>query len=199
MSSPIHTLVNTVGTSLLFPNLAGLGTQALADPALQTLAAAYAVSDWATVSRCLQALPPEARLLGAETAAIHHLTRAGLLIAKPHLIFLHSATDQGRRVAGLLGDVQRARGATIHLHELAGVQDEDPAAFAEQGLPNLAAALRTWFRSGPGPVALNATGGRKPVVAVAVAVGLAEGVPVYYQHERFETVLQIPPEIQGRR
>jgi len=199
VSSTIHTLVNTVGTSLLFPNLAGLGAQALAEPAQQELAAAYTAADWVAVSRRLQTLPAGARLLGAESAAIHHLTRAGLLSATPHLIFLHSATEQGRRVAGLLGDVHRARGAAIHLHELAGVQDDDPVAFAEQGLPNLAHALRHWFSVGPHPVALNATGGRKPVVAVAVAVGLAEGVPVYYQHERFETVLRIPPEVQGRR
>ncbi len=193
MPEPARTLINTVGTSLLFPNLAGLDGHA--DPELGALGAAFRAADWDAVSSRLQALPADSPLLGAETAAIRNLKAAGLLASAPHLVFLHSATEHGRVVARLLGAYHGARGAQVHLDEIACLQEHDPRAFVEQGLPGLGLALRRWLGRAPGPAAVNATGGRKAVVAVAVAVGLAERVPVYYQHERFDTVIRIPEKV----
>src|SRR5437773_1205753 len=41
--------------------------------------------------------------------------------------------------------------------------------------------------------ALNATGGYKAQIAVAVLLGQALGVPVYYKHELFSEIIAFPP------
>ncbi len=193
MQPAARILLNTVGTSLLYPNLAGLGGHA--DPALRALGDAFAAADWAAVEAHLDAIPPDSPLLGAETAAVRNLRGGGLLDPGALLVFLHSATEHGRVAAHLLGAWHGARAAPVDLVEIGGLQDDDPDAFARRGLPGLARELRRRFATASGPVAVNATGGRKAVVAVAVAAALVEGVPVYYQHERFDTVVRIPPGV----
>ena len=41
--------------------------------------------------------------------------------------------------------------------------------------------------------AINATGGYKAPIAVAVLLGQALGVPVYYKHELFSEIIAFPP------
>ncbi|MBE3573778.1 MAG: putative CRISPR-associated protein, partial [Moorella humiferrea] len=41
--------------------------------------------------------------------------------------------------------------------------------------------------------AINATGGYKAQIAIAVLLGQALGVPVYYKHERFNEIIAFPP------
>lgn len=45
----------------------------------------------------------------------------------------------------------------------------------------------------PRHAAFNATGGYKAQIAVAVIMGQAVGVPVYYMHERFSEIIAFPP------
>ena len=41
--------------------------------------------------------------------------------------------------------------------------------------------------------AINATGGYKAQIAIAVLMGQALGIPVYYKHERFDAIIPFPP------
>ncbi|MGI5862875.1 MAG: putative CRISPR-associated protein [Myxococcales bacterium] len=64
------------------------------------------------------------------------------------------------------------------------------------GLRNLVRAIGKIARDAGGPewVAINATGGYKAQIAVAVLIGQALGSPVFYKHERFESeVIAFPP------
>jgi hypothetical protein len=46
---------------------------------------------------------------------------------------------------------------------------------------------------GPSACAINATGGYKAQIAIAVLLGQALSVPVYYKHERFNAIIAFPP------
>jgi hypothetical protein len=46
---------------------------------------------------------------------------------------------------------------------------------------------------GPEFVAIDATGGYKAQIAVAVVLGQALGIPVFYKHERFNETIAFPP------
>jgi hypothetical protein len=46
---------------------------------------------------------------------------------------------------------------------------------------------------GPELIAIDATGGYKAQIAVAVVLGQALGIPVFYKHERFNETIAFPP------
>src|SRR5438093_1489422 len=59
---------------------------------------------------------------------------------------------------------------------------------------NLAKAVCQIIRDhGASSCAINATGGYKAQIAIAVLMGQALGVPVYYKHERFDEIIAFPP------
>ena len=78
--------------------------------------------------------------------------------------------------------------------EIEGLQDERPEEFRRLGLRMLAREICEILRShDPGSCAINATGGYKAQIAIAVLMGQAIGVPVYYKHERFDEIVPFPP------
>lgn len=72
--------------------------------------------------------------------------------------------------------------------------DSDPKRFRTKGLRNLAKLLAVKIREYGAPACgINATGGYKGQIAIAVLIGQAIGVPVYYKHERFSEIITFPP------
>jgi putative CRISPR-associated protein (TIGR02619 family) len=201
MAQP-HILLCTVGTSLFYPNLQGL-TLALREgkvkdehrPAAEALAAAFAARDWPAVAGRLGELPPAERLCGAEINSLASLVANGHAPADCGLFFFHSATPEGRDITAILRAYFLARGhAPVEAVEVEDLQDADPKRFRTKGLRNLARELCRVIRSySPAACAINATGGYKAQIAVAVLLGQALGVPVYYMHERFSEIIAFPP------
>ncbi len=74
------------------------------------------------------------------------------------------------------------------------LQDSDPQRFRTLGLRNLTRSICRIVRDHTAEAcAINATGGYKAQIAVAVLLGQAIGVPVYYKHERFNEIIAFPP------
>lgn len=188
MSRPI--LLCTVGTSLLNPKSAG-GRHATypngpdADPAC----------DWAAVAADLAALAPSDRPAGAELNSIASLVKHRYAPADAGVYLFHSDTAAGRGIGTVLAADLLARGhAPVAAVPVADLQDADPKRFRTHGLRNLAKRMSEVIRShGPAACGINATGGYKAQVAVAVLLGQALAVPVYYMHERFSEIIPFPP------
>ncbi len=193
LSTPT-TLISTVGTSLFFPNLKGL-TPGDPDPLRAALAEAYAARDWAKVAGGLGALDATDRLCGAEINSLASLFEQGYAASGANLFFCHSATDDGRAIGGILAEFYRRRGHPhVQACEIEDLQDTDPRRFRTRGLRNLTKTVCKIIREyGAGACAINATGGYKAQIAIAVMLGQALGVPVYYKHERFNEIIPFPP------
>jgi putative CRISPR-associated protein (TIGR02619 family) len=191
-------LLCTVGTSLFRPNLEGLKKQ-LADGTLdagrRALAEAYQEKDWPRVARELGRLPGSERLCGAEINSVASMIDKGHVPAGCGLFFLHSDTDDGRNIGAILKAYALDKGhAPVEASEIADMQDQDPKRFRTRGLRNLARDICRIIRQFSAPAcAINATGGYKAQIAVAVLLGQALGVPVYYKHEMFSEIIAFPP------
>jgi putative CRISPR-associated protein (TIGR02619 family) len=203
-------LLCTVGTSLFYPNLSGL-RKTLADdrdrpgdsktiapalvPAAERLAGAFAAKDWPAVADALAELPADMRLCGAEVNSIASLVKHHYAPADAGIFFFHSDTDEGRDIAAVLVRLFRKRGHDpVEAIPVPDLQDRDPKRFRTKGLRNLARLLcdKVLERSA-GACAINATGGYKAQIAIAVLLGQALGIPVYYMHERFSEIIPFPP------
>lgn len=189
MSSPATTLICTVGTSLFQGNLARLESEAAPD-----LHAAYAARDWGGVAQALTGQAPAARLCGAEINSVESILEHGYTVKVPRVYFLHSDTEDGHGTAAVLKSYYTLRGFEAHTECVEDLQDEDPARFATRGLRTLARRVCAIVRNySAATCAINATGGYKAQIAIAVLLGQALAVPVYYKHERFDTVIPFPP------
>ncbi|RMH81616.1 MAG: putative CRISPR-associated protein [Actinomyces sp.] len=204
---PASHLMCTVGTSLFHPNLSRLpapGDHAawlqeqpppdrphLSADLVAELAALRQAGDWSRLGRLLGTLPAELRLLGAEINSIHLLEERGLVIDGATIHLLHSDTDLGRQTAQILSAYYSGRCRTVCVD---GLDDADARRFRSVGLRSLARELgRIIHANGEISCAVNATGGYKAQIAIAVVVGQVTGVPVYYKHERFDDIIALPP------
>lgn len=190
VSKPLPTtLLCTVGTSLIYPNLSNLSRDAA--PVLYD---AFHQKEWANVARQLTALDPHEHVCGGEINSIQSLLDRGFVAAEPRLIFLCSDTDEGRAIGETLVCYWRLRGMDGSAVIIEFLQDDRPGEFFTRGLQALAREVcRTVRTYSPENCAINATGGYKAQAAVAIMVGQALGIPVYYKHERLDDIIAIPP------
>jgi putative CRISPR-associated protein (TIGR02619 family) len=207
---PRSILLCTVGTSLIYPNLANL-RKTLAEeagkpddrksipvalrPSAERLAAAYESRDWSAVAAALEPFPGNARLCGAEVNSVTSLIQHNYIPGDAGIFLFHSDTDEGRHIATILTHLLRRRGhQPVEAILVPDLQDQDPKRFRTNGLRNLARLLCDRVRQySPAACAINATGGYKAQIAVAVLLGQALGIPVYYMHERFSEIIAFPP------
>jgi putative CRISPR-associated protein (TIGR02619 family) len=141
----------------------------------------------------LRALPPTDRRCGAEINSIQSLIDTGRVPADVGLQFFHSQTPDGQRVAETLVQYYRWRGhAPVESIEVEDLQDEDPRRFRTRGLRTLTRKLCQAVRDYPA-CAFNATGGYKAQIAIAVLLGQALEIPVFYLHEKFREIIEFPP------
>ena len=194
-----NTLLCTVGTSL-FGNLRRLTEAPQSDPDRDALATAYSRRDWPKVSSQLTKLVSTERDCGAEINSVENLVNPTYdeAIEPVNLHLLHSDTPDGLTIADILQSYFRAHvWQKVSCHVLEGLSDDDPKKFRTEGLRNLAKKCGELVRAAGGPefCAINATGGYKAQIAIAVLIGQALGVPVYYKHEFFSTdaIISFPP------
>ena len=191
---PAHTVICTVGTSLFRPNLAGLRADD-PEPNRQALARAYAAGDWEAVAAGLGTHGPTDRLCGAEINSLASLVAKGYSAADANLVFCHSDTADGQAIGRILEVYFRRAGhSSVQVRTITDLQDRDARLFRTRGLRNLAREVCKVIRDyGAASCAINATGGYKAQIAIAVLMGQALGVPVYYKHELFDEIISFPP------
>lgn len=201
MSRPI--LLCTVGTSL-FGNLKSLRGSLTSQrplvrpehfPTARRLADARDAADWNKVSEIMGELPADEFVCGAEVNSIASLCKHAYAPPDAGVFFFHSDTPDGRTIADVLVRLFRARGhSPVAAVPVPDLQDEDAKRFRTKGLRNLAKLLCAKVREfTAASCAINATGGYKAQIAVAVLLGQALGIPVYYMHERFSEIIAFPP------
>src|SRR5262249_30922268 len=146
------------------------------------LAEAYQAGDWGTLAQRLTALPPPQRLCGAEINSVASMIDRRYPPADCRPYFFHSATPGRRHISGILRAYFQARGhSPVEVVEVADLQDENPKRFRTRGLRNLVRGLcRVVREHSAAACAINATGGYKAQIAVAVLLGQALGIDVYY-------------------
>ncbi|MBV5310881.1 putative CRISPR-associated protein [Chromatium okenii] len=208
--TPKNTLICTVGTSLLWPNLkelpnaetyeSWLKKQPSVDQPHLTLDRVLALADAAqrkdtrAIAAQLVKLPGATRLCGAEINSINDLIEREYCEVGSSLYFCHSDTNDGGYVAEIIRHYYLKLGYPIELDSIEDLQDQDPKRFRTKGLRNLAKTVCRIIREHGAPYcAINATGGYKAQIAIGVLMGQALGVPVYYKHERFSEIIAFPP------
>ena len=190
-----HTLLCTIGTSLLYPNLFNLIREKQTDPVRAALAQAYSDKNWSEVATQLRKIGPTERLCGAEINSVTDLL-AQQVVARGYLHLFHSETDDGKAIAQILKAYFTQDSWRVNIHCVEGLRDDDPDLFRTQGLRNLAKLFGERVRESRQnfiPCAINATGGYKAQIAIAVLMGQALDIPVYYKHERFDAIIPFPP------
>ena len=132
----------------------------------------------------------EAEEVSAETNALH---RIGLQ-SNDRVVFLHSETQKSRKCAGFLS---RHYTDAVDSVSARGVPDlsYEEKKFKDRGLRSLVDTLTKLIKEaerGGREALINATGGFKAEIAYATLVGLLFDVPVYYIHERFGDIVEMP-------
>ncbi len=189
-----HTLLCTIGTSLLYPNLSNLIKTPQTDPNRAALAKAYSMKNWSEVATQLYEIAPTERLCGAEINSVTDLlTQRKIEKGQLHLLF--SDTDDGHAIAQILQSYFKTDGWRVTTHRVDDLRDDNLRAFQTHGLRNLAKIFGELVRETGGAkfCAINATGGYKAQIAIAVLMGQALDIPVYYKHERFDAIIPFPP------
>ena len=160
------------------------------------LSGGVCAAEWTAVAQQLTGIDAEERLCGAEINSIASLLLHNYITQDCGLFFLHSDTPNGQAIAHVLRQYYRAQGHTL----VENIKVEDFArprhlgVSGTKGLRQLARELCKILRERtPAACAINATGGYKAQIAIAVLLGQAIGVPVFYKHELFPEIIAFPP------
>ncbi len=151
------------------------------------------------LAAAMRGLPSGEHLLGAEIQSITGIL-AQKLASADALILLVSDTEDGRLIGNLLKRYFDARPegaafASVAVKVLEGLSDQDPERFRKEGLRNLVREISQAVRKyGAQNVLINATGGYKAQISFAGMIGQALGISTCYQFERFDKVIELPPQ-----
>jgi putative CRISPR-associated protein (TIGR02619 family) len=210
-SSLPHTLICTIGTSLIYPNLANLPNneetyakwlekqpqedqENLSLNLVLDLQASFQANDFESVALALGQLSGTTRLCGAEINSITDLIDKEYCQPNCELFLCYSQTPDGEKIKTILNFYYKGKGYQVKLKEIEGLQDANPKLFRTKGLRNLAKTVSGIVQEKNSQFcAINATGGYKAQIAIAVLIGQALEVPVYYKHERFSEIIAFPP------
>lgn len=212
MPSPLpHTLICTIGTSLIYPNLAKLPNneeayfewlkkqpeedqENLSLDFVLDLQASFQANDLDSVALALGQLPSTTRLCGAEINSISDLIDKKYCQPNCELFLCYSQTPDGKKIKEILEFYYKRKEYQVRPKEIEGLQDANPKLFRTKGLRNLAKTVSGIVQEkGSQFCAINATGGYKAQIAIAVLIGQALEVSVYYKHERFSEIISFPP------
>lgn len=170
----VRTILTTVGTSLL-TNFSRQHGDVGADTEERIL-------------RFLRESSPEQA--SAETNSLSRLLKDG-----DRIVFLHSETDEGKLCAAALDKYFTSQGHSCEVREIPALSYHQ-SRFKMRGLRSLVAMMIDMIRKEADQgfeVMINATGGFKAEIAYATLVGLLFDVPVYYIHEAFREIIEMPP------
>jgi putative CRISPR-associated protein (TIGR02619 family) len=185
----IQAIISTVGTSLL-GNVARLSK----DNKVRQL---YDAKNWPQFAKEVALLEPGDPICGAEINSVSQLLTRKNFETVSTLHFCVSDTDEGRLLGSVLDKYysERHPNLRVTIHSISDLSSINPERFRVYGLRNLARTVGRLVRDGGDPryTALNCTGGYKAQVAIAVLIGQALDVPVYYKHEAFSAIISFPP------
>ncbi|GIL09193.1 MAG: hypothetical protein BroJett033_7040 [Chloroflexota bacterium] len=191
-------LVSTVGTSL-FSNINGdfRASNGVTEKTHALLKGFYQEKNWGQLAKALAEIPPDARVCGAEINSIAEAVKRQR-IALEHIHFFVSDTEDGRRTGDVLETYIIERGIaglrSAQVHVIEALQDGNPKEFKVYGLRNLVRELGTLVNQFTADaMVIDATGGYKAQIAIAVVFGQALEIPVLYRHERFSEIIDFPP------
>jgi putative CRISPR-associated protein (TIGR02619 family) len=169
----MRTILTTVGTSLLSNARRDLR---VAQPDTQQIA------NYLRHTEAIKA--------SAETNSLSRL-----LQSNDRVVFLLSQTDEGHRCAAALASYYENNAYPTRIIEVPDLAYAE-SRFKMRGLRSLVATLIDQIRHEKAQgrqVVINATGGFKAEIAYATLVGLLFDVPVYYIHEAFHDIIEMPP------
>lgn len=194
-----NTLICTVGTSLFESNLKNLSATTLnAPPNWESIRNAYNQNNWKNLAAEMLKVQPTERICGAEINAIEEARKKNWL-ALENLTFLVSDTPNGKNTGEFLKIYFEQRRdlslRNVEYHIVEHLQDERPKDFKIHGLRNLVRKAGECIKrfGGPEYIVIDATGGYKPQIAIAVILGQALNIPVFYRHESFPETIDFPP------
>ncbi|MBI4853199.1 MAG: putative CRISPR-associated protein [Acidobacteria bacterium] len=194
-----NTLICTVGTSLFESNLRNLSAKTPNAPSnWEEIKSAYDSENWKKLAVEINKVPPTERVCGAEINTVEETKRKNWL-GLENLIFLVSDTPNGKNTGIFLKEYFSRRNdlnlKNLDYEVINELQDERPKDFKIHGLRNLVRSAGYYINrfGGPDCIAIDATGGYKAQIAIAVIVGQALNIPVFYKHERFSEIIDFPP------
>ena len=191
MRGEAHTLICTVGTSL--PGNLNRLQEGETDRVRTAMREAYRQGNWLKLAKELGKVDPGDRMCGAEINSVTDLLSHGH-VAKGQLHLLVSDTRDGEAMGATLKHYFRQAGWRADCRRIEGLKDDDPRSFRTRGLRNLVKIIGAKVQeAGAQFCAIDATGGYKAQIAIAVLMGQALGIPVYYKHERFSEIIPFPP------
>lgn len=194
-------LISTVGTSSLTNIRANWQeSSGVAESLHAELRKFLNEGNWGQLGRVLAQVDPTARICGAEINSVAELVRRQRIDLR-HIHLLVSDTEEGQNVGKLLESyfIERTERDLPHLetvkyHVVQGLQDAQPPRFKTVGLRNLVREIGDLVRRyGAENILIDATGGYKAQIAIAVVFGQALEIPVLYRFERFSEIINIPP------
>jgi putative CRISPR-associated protein (TIGR02619 family) len=143
---------------------------------------------------------PSDRVCGAEINSITSLLKKGKLSERNELYLLISHTDDGWEVGEILKHYYQDsknpyRFQRVIATRVEGLKDYDIKKFRTEGLKNLVKGIaKTVREKGAERIVINATGGYKAQISFAGLIGQALEIPVMYMFERFEEIIELPPQ-----
>ncbi|HAE88100.1 TPA: hypothetical protein DCG86_08770 [Candidatus Marinimicrobia bacterium] len=193
-----NTLICTVGTSLFYGNLKPLSENTIHKPEnWKKIKAHFDHQEWGAVAKELLQVDPSQRLCGAEINTIEEV-RKKEFIHLENIFFLVSDTEDGRNTGKVLKHYfenrQDLKLKQVDFEVVEDLDDQDPRKFKTAGLKNLVRKIGEYLsRISTQHIAIDATGGYKAQIAVALLIGQALDIPVFYKHERFSEIIDFPP------
>ncbi len=151
----------------------------------------------AVVKRLLEMNAGQLKKVSAEVNSTMTMIESGI-ISGEKLFLILSDTINGHIAGGLLKEMFTAGNRLSHFDNVEtisihGLNDEDFEVFRHTGLKNLVSRVCSILLEHQYDVAINNTGGYKAEIAYAGIIGQVFGVPVYYQHEKFGSMIELPP------
>jgi putative CRISPR-associated protein (TIGR02619 family) len=151
----------------------------------------------AGLAKALAKLSGDARICGAEINSINDAIKHDK-VSLTHLYLMVSDTEEGKKVGKILETYFIERGIdglqNVEVKAIEDLQDADPKKFKTKGLRNLVRELGRIVRQyDASSLVIDATGGYKAQIAIAVVFGQALQIPVLYRHERFSEIIDFPP------
>jgi len=143
---------------------------------------------------------PRDRVCGAEINSITSIIEKGKLSERNELHLLISHTDEGWEIGEILKhyyqDSQNPyKFERVVATVIEGLKDYDVKKFKTEGLKNLVKEIAKIVREkGTERIVINATGGYKAQTSFAGLIGQALEIPVMYMFEKFEDIIELPPQ-----
>lgn len=194
-----NTLLATVGTSLFEGNLKRLCDTTLNKPEnWLKLKDAYETKNWSRLAKELLEIDPSARTCGAEINTVEQI-RFKSWLSLENLTFFVSDTPNGKATGEVLRNYFQQRKdlklRTVEYAVIEQLQDKRPQDFKVHGLRNLVRQIGEHVQrfGGNNYVTIDATGGYKAQIAIALLMGQALDIPVFYKHEHFSEIIDFPP------